>query len=102
MYEKKHEGSNGMKSLENIIIKLEMMDSLMFSIEGAMIEATTEELSDETKRLHNLIYLLWEQLQQVTKDVGEVNGHIEVCNAIYAVNRVEELKRELVELKNEA
>ena len=91
-----------MKSLENITIKLEMMDSLMFSIEGAMIEATTEELSDETKRLHNLIYLLWEQLQQVTKDVGEVNGHIEVCNAIYAVNRVEELKRELVELKKEA
>ena len=91
-----------MKSLENIIIKLEMMDSLMFSIEGAMIEATTEELSDETKRLHNLIYLLWEQLQQVKKDVGEVNGHIEVCNAIYAVNRVEELKRELVELKKEA
>lgn len=102
MYEKKHEGSNSMKSLENITIKLEMMDSLMFSIEGAMIEATTEELSDETKRLHNLIYLLWEQLQQVTKDVGEVNGHIEVCNAIYAVNRVEELKRELVELKKEA
>ena len=91
-----------MKSLENIIIKLEMMDSLMFSIERAMIEATTEELSDETKRLHNLIYLLWEQLQQVTKDFGEVNGHIEVCNAIYAVNRVEELKRELVELKKEA
>lgn len=91
-----------MKSLENIIMRLETMDSLMFSIEGAMIEAAAEELSDKTKRLHNLIYLLWEQLQQVTKDAGEVNGHIEVCNAIYAMNRVEELKRELAELKKEA
>lgn len=91
-----------MKTLENIILKLEQMDSLMFSIEGAMIEAAEEDLSNETKRLHNLIYLLWEQLQQVSKDVGEVNGHIEVCNAIYAVNRVEELKQELAELKKEA
>lgn len=91
-----------MKSFESILLKLEQVDSLMYSIEGAMINATVEELSTEDKRLHNLIYLLWDQLQQITKEVTEVNGHIDVCNAIYAVNRVEELKRELVELKKEA
>lgn len=90
-----------MKSLENIILKLEQMDSLLFSIEDVML-AAAENGGNDTKRLHNLIYLLWEQLQQVAKDANEVNGHIEVCNAIYAVNRVEELRRELAELKNEA
>ena len=88
-----------MKSLESVIQKLDQLDSLMYSVEGALIDAAEEIIGSETKRLHNLFYLLWEQLQQVTKDVEEVNGNIEVCNAIYAVNHVEEMKRELAELK---
>lgn len=102
VYKKSNEGGDSMKSLESILLKLEQVDSLMYSIEGAMIEVADEELNDEAKRLHNLIYLLWNQLQQITKEVIEVNGHIEVCNAVYAVNRVEELRRELAEMKNEA
>jgi len=90
-----------MKTLEDIILRLDQMDSLMFSIEDAML-AAAENGGNDTKKLHNLVYILWEQLQQVTKEATELNGHIEVCNAVYAVHRVEELKNELAELKKDA
>ena len=88
-----------MKTLETITIKLEQMDSLMYSIESAMLEVDGEDIN-AAKRLHNLVYLLWDHLQQLAKDATEVNGHIKVCNAIFAVNHVDELKAEIERLKN--
>lgn len=91
-----------MKNLDEMIIKMEQIDSLMYAFEGAILNADeTFGENNEKKQVHNLFYLLWEQLQQVQKDAEELNGHIGVCNAIYAVNRVEELKQELAELKTE-
>lgn len=90
-----------MKNLDDMIIKMEQIDSLMYALEGALLN-TDEEADCDTdkKQVHNLFYLLWEQFQQLQKDADELNGHIEVCNAIYAINRIEELKRELAEVKS--
>ena len=88
-----------MKDLESIIVKLCELDSLMYVIEGEMI--AVNEAGSDMKHLHNLIYLLWGQLQQMENDVEEINGHIKVANAVLAVNHVEELERELAEAKRE-
>ena len=87
-----------MKTLDTLIIKMEQLNSLMHSIESTMLEADAEDIK-ATKRLHNLVYLLWDHLQQLAKDATEVNGHIKVCNAIFAVNHVDELKAEIERLK---
>ena len=53
-------------------------------------------------RLHNLIYLLWDQLKQVTADTEELNGHVKVCNAVYAVNKVDKMRATIERLKGNA
>ena len=52
-----------MKTFDDILVKMGQLDSLMYSVESAMIEAAPEDGGEEVIRLHNLIYLLWDQLQ---------------------------------------
>ncbi len=63
-----------MKSSEDIILKLEQLDSLMYCIEGEAI--AVDEAGGDMRHLHNLIYLLWDQLREVTKKVNELNAQI--------------------------
>ncbi len=91
-----------MKTLEDIIMKMDQLDSLMYSIETAMLDAAPADAGEKVIRLHNLIYLLWEQFLQARADIDELNGHIEVCNAVYAVNRVREMQDEIERLKRGA
>lgn len=49
-----------MKTLEDIIMKMDQLDSLMYSIETAMLDAAPADAGEKVIRLHNLIYLLWE------------------------------------------
>lgn len=87
-----------MIDFENILCKLDQMDSLMYAIEGEMI--AVDEAGSDMKHLHNLVYILWEQLQQVNKDVEKLRGGPKDRNAIYQVSYVEELEREIAELIN--
>ena len=87
-----------MIDFENILCKLDQMDSLMYAIEGEMI--AVDEAGSDMKHLHNLVYILWEQLQQVNKDVEKLRGGPKDRNAIYQVSYVEELEREITELIN--
>ena len=92
-----------MIGFENITTRIEQINSLAYALEGAMIEATGHSDSDrETKQMLNLFYLLQGELVQLAKEADELNGHITVCNAVFAVNHVEELKAELAQLKQNA
>ena len=85
-----------MMDFETILCKLDKMDSLMYAIEGEMIAA--DEAGKDMKHLHNLVYILWEQMQQVTKGVEKLRGGPKDRNAIYPVSYVEELEKEIEEL----
>ncbi len=62
-----------------------------------------QEYSEKAiKRTRDLFYIAWESLIQIEKDLDELSGHIGVCNAVYAVNHVNELKSELARLRGEA
>ena len=74
-----------MIGFENITTRIEQINSLAYALEGAMIEAAGHG-----------------ELVQLAKDADELNGHIAVCNAVYAVNHVDELKAELAQLKQNA
>ena len=91
-----------MMNFDDILVKLEQVDSLMYSVEGAMIAAAPEDGGAEVTRLHNLVYLLWDQLRQIAEDTKELNGHVKVCNAIYAVNKVDEMRATIERLKGNA
>jgi len=85
------------KTIDDIIIDLEQIDSFMYAFEGMLLEADGNNAA--LIRAQNMFYILWKQLQQSKNDALEVNGHIKVCNAVYAVNRVKDLKEELAELR---
>lgn len=92
-----------MIGFENITTRIEQINSLAYALEGAMIEAAGHGDGDrETKQMQNLFYLLQGELVQLAKDADELNGHIAVYNAVYAVNHVDELKAELAQLKQNA
>lgn len=57
-------------------------------------------MSSGLEQVQNLFYILTEQIGSAKEDIDEVAGHIRVCNAVYAVNRVQELKAEIDRLKN--
>ncbi len=91
-----------MKDLENVRIRLNQVnDGLMYALETALINEQEGEYSS-IKRTHDLFYIVWESLTQIEKDLDELSGHIKVCNAVYAVNHVNELKSELACLRGEA
>lgn len=89
-----------MKNFEDMIIKMEQIDSLLYAMESALLN-DSENFDDNKakKQVHNLFYLLWENFSKLQDDAEELNGHIGVCNAIFAVNRVNELKQEIADLK---
>ncbi len=92
-----------MKNLDNICIKFNHVnESLMYALETALIntQETKEAAELSIKRAMDLFYIVWDSLNQIEKELDELNGHIKVCNAVYAVNRVNELKEELEALKS--
>ncbi len=92
-----------MMNFEDITLKIEQINSIAYALEGAMIEAEGHGPDDkEAKQMRNLFYALFDQLEQLQKDADELHGHITVCNAIFAVNHVNELKAELAQLKQNA
>lgn len=91
-----------MRTLDDIVIKVDQLNDFMYFVEGAMLEATAdEEMEDSAKRLHNLVYILMDQLHSLGGDLDEVNGHIKVCNALYAAGNLRGKEAEIEELKNE-
>lgn len=88
-----------MKNYENVCIKLNQVnDSLMYSLETALLDEL--ETENGVKRARDLFYIVWDILNQIEADLDELNGHIAVCNAVYAVNYVNDLKAELESVKN--
>lgn len=85
-----------MTNLDNIVTRVQQINSLAYALEGAIINEASD---NDTMHLQNLFYLLQRELIQLEKDADELAGHIAVCNAVYAVNRVGELKEEIERLK---
>lgn len=86
-------------SLQKIEIRSEHLKSLAYAFEGAMLDS--EDSPEAHKRMQNLFYVLYEQIEMLDKEIKETNGHNIVCNAIFAVNHVEELKSKLALLESE-
>lgn len=92
-----------MRTLEDVIVKFDQINDYMDCIEDAMISAADESgMSDGMKKLHNLVYILMDQLRAVGEDLNEANGHITVCNAILASAHVRAMETELKELRAKA
>lgn len=91
-----------MRTLDDVVIKVDQLNGFMYFVESAMLEATANEgMTDSAKRLHNMIYILMDQLQQLEHDLDEATGHIKTCNVLYAVGNLRGKEAEIVELKRE-
>lgn len=88
-----------MRTLEDAIIKVGQVDDFMYMIEGAMIDAVPDAQDASTRRLHSLVYILMDQIRAIKEDLEEANGHITVCNAIFAAGHVRELEAEIKRLR---
>lgn len=89
-----------MKTLDDVVIRLEMMNTLAASMEDAIDAAiTASDMSQEALKVQHLFYILLEQINQAKEEAGEVAGHVQVCNAILAADRVRAMQRELEELR---
>lgn len=89
-----------MKTFDDIAIRIGAIESLIPSIEKSLDDAFLESGgSPALERVQNLVYILTEQIEAAQAEINEVAGHIRVCNAIYAAERVRELKEEIERLK---
>ncbi len=86
-----------MKFFEDAAVKMEEIEALFCAVEKALPEIDGNP--KERMQIENLIYILWDKVKELNKGIDELSGHIQVCDAIYAVNRVDELKREIELLK---
>ena len=89
-----------MKTLDDVMIRMEMMNALATSMEDAIDAAiTASDMSQEALKVQHLFYILLEQINQAKEEAEEVAGHIQVCNAIFATGRVRAMQKELQELR---
>jgi len=88
------------KTFDDIVVRLEMMETLADSMERAIDDAILASgMSDKALKVQHLFYILLEQINQTKGEAAEVAGHVKVCNAIFAVNKVDELKAEIDRLR---
>lgn len=90
--------SRNMKNYDDLYARLDNINGVMYSAEGAIINSV-DMSTHEGKSLTGLFYTLWEQLKALEIDIQEIEGYTNVCNAIFAVNQVEELRAEIQQLK---
>lgn len=88
-----------MKNFNDLYARLDNINGMMYAAEGAVINSA-DIRSNEGQSLSGMFYILWEQLKALESDIQEIEGHTNVCNTIFAVNHVNELKEELAHLKN--
>lgn len=90
-----------MKSISDVVVRLEQMDSLSLSLESAILEAQSSRLSPADKKAYNLLCLMQEQIGLARKEAEEVEGHFLVANAVVASAQMESLRTENERLKAE-
>jgi hypothetical protein len=56
-------------------------------------------MSKEVLKVQHMFYILLEQINQAKKETDSAAGHIQVCNAILAADRVRAMRKELEELR---
>lgn len=52
--------------MEDTIIKLRQLDTLLYAIEGAIMEVG--ETTPAQKRMNDLFYILWDQIRLITQE----------------------------------
>lgn len=57
-----------MEELNDVITKLDQLDSFMYVLEGAYLDACTGG-GEESARFCNLLYLLWDQISTVKNNL---------------------------------
>ncbi len=92
-----------MIDFDKIEVRAGQLESLAFALETAIIEMDDGRLNNpEGTRMQDLFYVLMEQIETLNKEITELHGHIAVCNAVYAVNHVNDLKSEINKPKSES
>lgn len=84
-------------NLDTVLTKAGQISDLAHALEGGIIEV--DNGSEPIRRVQNLFYVLLEQFEILKSELEKLNEHIYVCNAVFAVNRVQELKNEIEQLK---
>lgn len=84
-------------NLDKIITRAGQICDLAHALEGAIIEI--DDGSEPVRRVQSLFYVLLEQFEFLNSELDKLNEHVYVCNAVFAVNRVQELKDEIEQLK---
>jgi len=93
-------GKRQVKTFDDIVIRLEMMETIADYMESAIDDAILASgMSDKAAKVQHLFYILLEQITQTKEEATEIAGHVKVCNAIFAVNRVNELQAEIDRLR---
>jgi hypothetical protein len=87
-------------NIDKALAETGKIDALLYSIEGAMLDAAAETGMTETvERLHNLIYVLMDEFQALTAAIEAAQGDERVCNVILASEHVRKMEAELERLK---
>lgn len=88
-----------MMNIDEMICKIDEIDTLSYSLESLLYEADVFNSGEKGKKVVHLFFVLQEQIENLANKAHELSGHIEVCNAVNAVNHVNELKAEIKRLK---
>mgnify|MGYP003305884037 CR=1 FL=1 len=84
-------------NLDIVLTKAVQIFDLAHALEGAIIEI--DDGGEPVRRVQSLFYVLLEQFEFLNSELNKLNEHVYVCNAVFAINRVQELKDEIEKLK---
>lgn len=87
-----------MNFLDNMSVVIEAMGAVGYSLEGELLSAADND-GEAAKRALSLFYILVEKFNALSEEFDQLAGHIRVYSAIYATNRIQELKDEIEQLK---
>ena len=77
------------KKLDNALLDIAKVNSLMFAIEAAFLDINVEpEQLEKADHAINAFYALWDEIHKVEEDIDLLAGDEMVVDAIYAVNDV--------------
>lgn len=88
-----------MIDLFQVMNMVEQANTLAYYTESALEEDDCSKTAESRDRLAHMVYALVDKLKEIGPALEEVNGHIQVCNAVFAAAHVREMQKELEELR---
>jgi len=88
-----------MLTFSDILLKAQTLDSLVYAVESALLEADLDASNGHIQRVFDLFYILVDNVADIKAALAELEGHKLVCDAIQMVNNVTDLQAENKALK---